>query len=170
MTVGAVPQNPAAVRARPHTVRERPAARPSDGTPGLTAAGEMSPRVLVVLLVLSLGVVAALIGGTLREGLNNPGGGVQTGTPHPSTTQPVNAQPPKPAPAPPPPAAPPVQMPGAAPQTDQYVAPAPAVVTPESAAAPPAPAPAAPPPLPDILAPILPFLLPPPPPPPPPGP
>ncbi|GAB2564316.1 hypothetical protein [Nocardia heshunensis] len=165
MTVGAV-------REKPDAAREQPAAESVDGTPGLAAPGEMSSKVLAGLVILSMGVVFALIGGTLRAGLENPGGAEETGTPSSSTTQPVNAQPPAPAPAPPPPApAAPVQLPAPAPapQTQQYVpAPAQVEVAPETAAAPPAPPPPpAPPSLPDILAPILPFLLPPPPPPPP---
>src|SRR5690242_4089284 len=97
----------------------------------------MSPKVLVGLVVLSMGVVVALIGGLLREGLNAPGGAEETGTPATSTTQPVNAQAPKaapspaaPAPAPAPAPAAPAQLPAPAPapapgpQTQQYVAPA----------------------------------------------
>lgn len=162
MTVGAV-------REKPDAAREQPAVPSADGTPGLTAPGEMSPKVLAGLVILSMGVVFALIGGALRAGLDSPGGTEETGTPSSSTTQPVNAQPPAPAPAPPPPApAAPVQMPAPAPQSQQYVPPAQVEVAPETAAAPPPPPPApAPPSLPDILAPILPFLLPPPPPPPP---
>lgn len=158
-----------AVREKPDVAREQPATPSADGTPGLAAPGEMSPKVLIGLIVLSVGVVFALIGGTLRAGLVNPGGGDEPGKPSSSTTQPVNAKPPAPAPAPPPAPAAPVQMPAPAPQTQQYVAPPPAPdPTTESAVAPPPPPPApAPPSLPDILAPILPFLLPPPPPPPP---
>ncbi|WP_040805324.1 hypothetical protein [Nocardia concava] len=159
-----------AVREKPEVAREQPATPSADGTPGLAAPGEMSPKVLVGLVVLSAGVVFALIGGTLRAGLVNPGGGDEPGKPSSSTTQPVNAKPPAPTPAPPPAPAAPVQMPAPAPETQQYVAPAPAPApdpTTESAAAPPPPPAPAPPALPDILAPILPFLLPPPPPPPP---
>ncbi|MVU75667.1 hypothetical protein GPX89_00220 [Nocardia sp. ET3-3] len=160
MTVGAV-------REKPDAAREA-VTSPPEGTPGLAAPGEMSPKVLAGLVIVSMGVVVALIGGALREGLNNPVAVEETGTPSASTTQPVKAPPP-PAPAPAPAPAAPVQMPAPAPQTQQYVAPAaPVEVAPETAAAPPPPPPApAPPSLPDILAPILPFLLPPPPPPPP---
>ncbi|APB01163.1 hypothetical protein [Nocardia seriolae] len=166
-----------AVRGKPEVVRDRLATASADdpvtaeGTPGLAAPGEMSSKALVGLVILAMGVVVALIGGTLRAGLHNPGGVDETGTPSSSTTQPVKAQVPPPAPAPAPAPAAPVQMPAPAPQTEQYVAPpAPVEATTESAAAPPPPPAPAPPALPDILAPILPFLLPPPPPPPPPAP
>ncbi|MEU6583073.1 hypothetical protein [Nocardia sp. NPDC046763] len=178
-----------AVRERPDTAGEEPAAS-NDGTPGLTAAGAMPFWVLAGLLVLSISVIFAFIGGTLWAALDRPGGAETPDTPPASTStapESVKAQPqapspatstapappspapaaaPNPAPAPAPSTVPQTQQ--TAPQTQQYVPPpAPVEVAPEPPA--PAPAPAAPPPapaLPDILAPILPFLVPPPPPPP----
>lgn len=154
-------------------VREKPAADKTDDTPGVMASGEMSPRVLVVLLVLSFGLVFALIGGPLKAGLHRPAAdtsGPVTTTPGTSSSQqPVNAAPPPPAAAPPPPPPAPVEaaptpVPAYTPQS-QPVDIAPVEAPPE----PPPPAPAAPPPppIPDILAPLIPFLIPPPPPPPP---
>ncbi|MGV9832619.1 hypothetical protein ACWDUL_00205 [Nocardia niigatensis] len=179
-----------AVRERPDAAGEGPVVASSDGVPGLSATGEMPPKVLAGLLILSLSVIVALIGGTLWAGLDRPGGADTPDTPPASTSavpESVNAQPQKPsssalspaAPAPPPPApaaaqnpSPAAPAPAPAPQTQQYVPPpAPVEVAPDPPAPAPAPAPAAPPPapapaLPDILAPILPFLVPPPPPPP----
>ncbi|MFE4457303.1 hypothetical protein ACFROC_08085 [Nocardia tengchongensis] len=182
-----------AVQDRPEVADEGSAAG-SEGTPGLSAPGAMSPKMLAALIVVSVGMVVALIGGTLREGWNSRGGPDAPAGPAPSTTHqpvdatspspahsPASAPPPGPAPAPgpaappPPPPAPVAQNPAPAPQTEQYVPPAPAPAPVEVAPAPapvpapapePAPAPAPPPALPDILAPILPFLVPPPPPPP----
>ncbi|MFD7842627.1 hypothetical protein ACFV4K_06790 [Nocardia sp. NPDC059764] len=177
MTVGAVHE-------RPEEADEASAS----GTPGLSAPGAMSPKMLAGLVVLSLSMVIALIGGALREGWNSRGGPEAPAGPAPTTSQqpvdattspvpaPASAPPPGPTPAPgpaappPPPPAPVAQNPAPAPQTEHYVPPPPPVeVAPAPAPAPePAPAPAPPPPppaLPDILAPILPFLVPPPPPP-----
>ncbi|WP_369639152.1 hypothetical protein, partial [Nocardia sp. JMUB6875] len=83
-----------AVREKPDVVREQPATPSADGTPGLVAPGEMSPKVFLGLVVLSVGVVFALIGGSLRAGLVNPGGGDETRVPSSSTTRPVDAKPP----------------------------------------------------------------------------
>ncbi|MFC9999009.1 hypothetical protein [Nocardia sp. NPDC127526] len=145
-------------------VQDKPAAARGEGTPGVSAPGEMSPKVLVLLIGLSFCLVFGLIGGSLREGFGaSTEGAVETTTSAPgsSTTNPAGS--PLPPPPPPPPAAP-VEAPPA-PQPEVYeaevVAPAPAPEPP-----PPQPAPAAPS-VPDILAPILPFLFPPPPPPPP---
>ncbi|MFJ4651419.1 hypothetical protein ACIP5Y_09105 [Nocardia sp. NPDC088792] len=160
---------PGAVR-EDTAVLEHPAVTADEGTPGLVTPGEMSPRVLVLLLVLSFGVVFSLTAGQLRDGFS--WGTDPSKAPVPSTQQPVSAA--SPAPAPPPPPAPAVQPPppAPAPQTQDYV-PAPVDVpsdtqAPAAPVAPPAPPPA--PPIPDILAPILPWLMPPPPPPPPPAP
>ncbi|MEU1432256.1 hypothetical protein ABZ412_34840 [Nocardia sp. NPDC005746] len=131
MTVGAVHE-------RPEVADEASAA----GTPGLSAPGAMSPKMLAWLVVLSVGMVVALIGGTLREGLNSGGGPEAPAGPPPSTSQqplgattspvpaPASAPPPGPAPAPgpaapPPPPAPVAQNPSPAPQTERYVPPPP---------------------------------------------
>lgn len=49
------------------TVHEKPAASADDGTPGVVETGEMSTRTLLLMIVLSLGVVLALVGGSLRN-------------------------------------------------------------------------------------------------------
>ncbi|MFI1917507.1 hypothetical protein [Nocardia sp. NPDC020380] len=161
---------PGAVR-EDTAVREHPAVTAEEGTPGLITPGEMSARVLVVLLVLSFGLVFALTAGHLRDGFS--WGNEPSKAPAPSTQQPVNAASSPAAPPPPPaaPVAPPPPPPAPAPQTQDYV-PSQVDVQPDTQApaapVPPPPPPA--PPIPDILAPILPWLMPPPPPPPPPAP
>ncbi|MET9493025.1 hypothetical protein, partial [Nocardia sp. NPDC006630] len=80
-------------------VRERPAATDNDGTPGVVETGEMSARTLVLMLVLSLGMVFLLVGGSLRAGLGGSGDGADTpATPGSSSKQhPASAGPPPPA-------------------------------------------------------------------------
>ncbi|MFB8009658.1 hypothetical protein [Nocardia sp. NPDC056000] len=160
-------------------VREKPQVSDDDGTPGVVESGEMSARTLVLMIVLSLGVVLALVGGSVRssfggwgESSDDPAAPVTSSTQQPASAGPAPAPAPAPAPPPPAPAPEPAPAPAPAPAPETYYAPAPVAPAPAPEPAPP-PAPAPPPPapvIPDILAPILPFLLPPPPPPPPPAP
>lgn len=162
---------PGAVR-EDTAVREHPAVTADEGTPGLITSGEMSPRMLALLVLLSLGVVVALTGSHLRDGFSwgtEPSKAPATGTRQPANADSAKpAAPPRPAPAAP--AVPPPPPPAPAPQTQDY-APAPVEAQPDTpASAAPMVPPPPPAPIPDILAPILPWLMPPPPPPPPPSP
>ncbi|WP_194853189.1 hypothetical protein, partial [Nocardia sp. SYP-A9097] len=144
------------------TVREQPAVSEDDGIPGVLENGEMSARTLALMIVLSLGVVLALVGGSLRNSFTGTGEtSDKPATPATtSTQQPASAGPPPPAPAPeavpppPPPAPEPVApAPAPAPVPQTYYAPAPV----EPAPAPEPPAPHAPPPPPP--APVIPDIL-----------
>ncbi|MCU1646545.1 MAG: hypothetical protein JWN03_6820, partial [Nocardia sp.] len=97
----------------PGAVREKPPATDEDGTPGVVETGVMSARTLVLMLVLSLGLVYLLVGGSLRAGFGGSGDGADSPVTPGSTSkqQPASAGPPPPpapapAVAPPPPPAP----------------------------------------------------------------